>query len=41
MKLATGVPLSYVTSGQAVPDDISIIDAQKLQEVFLVAMNSP
>lgn len=35
MKLATGVPLSYVTSGQAVPDDISIIDAQKIARSLL------
>lgn len=35
MKLATGVPLSYVTSGQAVPDDISIIDAQKIARSIL------
>lgn len=35
MKLATGVQLSYVTSGQAVPDDISIIDAQKIARSLL------
>lgn len=35
MKLATSVPLSYVTSGQAVPDDISIIDAQKIARSLL------
>lgn len=35
MKLATGVSLSYVTSGQAVPDDISIIDAQKIARSLL------
>ena len=35
MKLHTGVPLSYVTSGQAVPDDISILDAQKISRNLL------
>ncbi|MDE6697861.1 MAG: flagellar biosynthesis protein FlhF, partial [Lachnospiraceae bacterium] len=35
MKLATNVPLSYVTSGQAVPDDIAIIDAQKIARNLL------
>lgn len=35
MKLHTGVQLSYVTSGQAVPDDISIIDAQKIARNLL------
>ena len=35
MKLATNVPLSYVTSGQAVPDDIAIIDAQKIARSLL------
>ncbi len=35
MKLHTGVQLSYVTSGQAVPDDISIIDAQKIARSLL------
>ena len=35
MKLHTGLQLSYVTSGQAVPDDISIIDAQKIARSLL------
>ncbi len=35
MKLHTGVPLSYVTSGQAVPDDISILDAQMIARNLL------
>ena len=35
MKLHTGAQLSYVTSGQAVPDDISIIDAQKIARNLL------
>lgn len=35
MKLHTGVSLSYVTSGQAVPDDISILDAQKIARNLL------
>ena len=35
MKLHTGVQLSYVTSGQAVPDDISILDAQKIARNLL------
>lgn len=35
MKLHTGLQLSYVTSGQAVPDDISVIDAQKIARSIL------
>lgn len=35
MKLHTGMQLSYITSGQAVPDDISIIDAQKMARNLL------
>lgn len=35
MKLTANVPLSYVTSGQAVPDDISVIDAQKIARNLL------
>ena len=35
MKLHTGLQLSYVTSGQAVPDDISILDAQKISRNLL------
>ena len=35
MKLHTGVDLSYVTSGQAVPDDISVLDAQKIARNLL------
>ncbi len=35
MKLHTGMQLSYVTSGQAVPDDISILDAQKMARNLL------
>ncbi|MBQ9701098.1 MAG: flagellar biosynthesis protein FlhF [Lachnospiraceae bacterium] len=35
MKLHTGVQLSYITSGQAVPDDISILDAQKIARNLL------
>ncbi len=35
MKLKTEVSLSYVTSGQVVPDDISIIDAQKIARSIL------
>lgn len=35
IKLRTGADLSYVTSGQTVPDDISIIDAQKLAKNLL------
>jgi flagellar biosynthesis protein FlhF len=35
VKLNTKVPLSYVTSGQAVPDDISIVDAQKIARSLL------
>ena len=35
MKLTANVPLSYVTSGQAVPDDIAVIDAQKIARNLL------
>lgn len=35
MKLNTGAPLSYVTSGQVVPDDISTLDAQKIARSLL------
>ncbi len=35
VKLNTGAPLSYVTSGQVVPDDISTIDAQKIARSLL------
>lgn len=35
MKLKTGVPVSYVTSGQVVPDDISVIDAQTIARSLL------
>lgn len=35
MKLKTGVPLSYVTSGQAVPEDISSLDAQRIARTLL------
>lgn len=35
VKLNTLVPLSYVTSGQVVPDDIRIIDAQKIARSLL------
>lgn len=35
MKLRTGVPMSYVTSGQAVPDDIGVLDPQKIARGLL------
>lgn len=35
IKLQTNANLSYVTSGQTVPDDISILDAQKLAKNLL------
>lgn len=35
MKLNTGVSISYVTSGQVVPDDISILDPQKIARSLL------
>ena len=35
IKLKTGGSLSYVTSGQVVPDDISLIDAQKMAKSLL------
>ena len=35
IKLKTNANLSYVTSGQTVPDDISVIDAQKLAKNLL------
>ena len=31
----TGAPLSYVTSGQAVPEDISVVDVQELAKRLL------
>lgn len=30
VRIHTGAPLSYVTSGQAVPEDISVVDVQDL-----------
>lgn len=35
MKLNTGVNISYVTSGQVVPDDISLLDPQKIARSLL------
>ena len=35
IKLNTDSSLSYITSGQVVPDDISIIDAQKIAKHIL------
>lgn len=35
MKLNTGVSISYVTSGQVVPDDISLVDPQKIARSLL------
>ncbi len=35
IKLNTGAPLSYVASGQVVPDDISTVDAQKIARSLL------
>lgn len=35
MKLNTGVDVSYVTSGQVVPDDISLLDPQKIARSLL------
>jgi len=35
VKLNTGAPLSYVACGQVVPDDISMIDAQKIARSLL------
>lgn len=35
IKLNTGAPLSYVACGQVVPDDISMIDAQKIARSLL------
>lgn len=35
IKLHTNANLSYITSGQTVPDDISVIDAQKLAKSLL------
>ena len=35
IKLRTGADLSYITSGQMVPDDINIIDTQKLAKNLL------
>ncbi|SHI85234.1 flagellar biosynthesis protein FlhF [Pseudobutyrivibrio xylanivorans] len=35
LKLYTGAPLSYITTGQNVPDDIEIVNAQKLVKQLL------
>lgn len=35
MKLKTGLPLSYIASGQVVPDDICILDAQTIARSLL------
>lgn len=35
IKLYTGAPLSYVTAGQNVPDDIEVVNAQKLVKQLL------
>ncbi len=35
MKLNTGVNLSYITSGQVVPDDISVLNPQKITRSLL------
>ncbi len=35
IKMYTNAPLSYITSGQAVPDDISELDAQKIAKALL------
>ena len=35
MKLKTGAPISYLTTGQNVPDDIEIVDTQKLVKQLL------
>ena len=35
MRLRTDIPLSYVTSGQVVPDDIGILDPQKIARSLL------
>lgn len=37
MKLTTGVPVSYITSGQNVPDDIGVLDPQKIARSILGA----
>ncbi len=35
VKMLTGAPLSYVTDGQNVPEDISKIDAQQIAKQLL------
>lgn len=35
IKLKTDAPLSYITGGQAVPDDISVVDMQKIAKQLL------
>ena len=35
MKLYTGAPLSYTTSGQNVPNDIEVINEQRLAKLLL------
>ena len=35
IKLYTGAPISYITCGQNVPDDIESVDVQKLAKSLL------
>jgi flagellar biosynthesis protein FlhF len=37
----TGVPVSYVTTGQRVPEDIEVADAAKLCGLALNAVRNP
>ena len=35
IKLHTGAPMSYITNGQNVPDDIAVFDAQSVVKALL------
>ena len=35
IRMKTGAPMSYITNGQDVPDDIEVFDAQKIVKVLL------
>jgi flagellar biosynthesis protein FlhF len=36
IRIHTGAPLSYITSGQAVPEDISVVDVQDLAKRLII-----
>ena len=36
IRIHTGAPLSYITSGQDVPEDISVVDVQDLAKRLII-----